>query len=179
VSGFSTNCSRFQSQPESIIRARHKCRDFVAPRKSANPHLWTTIGIPEATIRQSLLLEGPATCTFDNARSKIVQALLLNPRHPFRYQRASQYRLPHQSRMCVVMSSDLAAFAYFKRNSQPRTRYLRLLRTPQLGCAVETSLRKSKSERQLPHDLNPALFAGNCVQPPQTLVRGAQLESQQ
>src|ERR1700719_5180653 len=48
-----------------------------------------------------------------------------------------------------------------------------------LRCVVVTSLRKPRSEHRLPYvHLAPALFAGNCVQLPPTLVRGAQLESQ-
>jgi len=45
--------------------------------------------------------------------------------------------------------------------------------------AIEASLRKSKSERQLACDLTRALFAGSFVQPHPTLVRGARSESRQ
>ncbi len=43
---------------------------------------------------------------------------------------------------------------------------LPFFRAVQLGCAIETSLRKSKPERQAPGNRDPRVFAGNCVQPP-------------
>jgi hypothetical protein len=49
----STNYSGVQSRPKSMRWSEAQVRDFVASRKSANPHLSKAVGVPEATTQNS------------------------------------------------------------------------------------------------------------------------------